>query len=144
MTLSTGVTVTWATPSTIIQLVPLPTAPPTTVYLSQTSIIKQLPPIITQRVSPRAPQDQDTTVFIDITLEPSDYSQLIPYSTDDLPDTWDPFNPPSTTSTSTVSVDAPFTIGGGIPKTTITKVRTKTVIESYEQPTTIATLVYSM
>jgi hypothetical protein len=114
---------------TIVQQVFLLTTPSTTVYSNPTTVVKQLPPVITQLVSPRAPRD--TTKYIDITLQPSDYSLLIPYPTDDLPDSFDPFNPPTTTDSSIfippitadipITIDAPFTIGGQSrqPKTTI-------------------------
>ncbi|KAE9369321.1 hypothetical protein N431DRAFT_510878 [Stipitochalara longipes BDJ] len=121
----------WSSPSTVIVQVPSPTSTSTSYYFNPMTIEEEPPwtppALTTQQVSRRAPED--TTVFIGITLEPSDFSSLIPFPTNSIPDSFDPFNPPTST--------IPFTIGGGRPKTTTIQPLTTTIYTTINPPTVV-------
>jgi len=156
----------------VILQVPSPTSVSTSYYYNPTTISEEPRwtslAQTTQGVIHRAPDD--TTVVIGITLQPSDYSSLIPFLTDSAPGSFDSSNPPPSTDiftatefstitelpssvdivyttqvstitkipTSTeapVSIDQPFTIGGGRPKTTTIQPGTTTIYTTLRQPT---------
>ncbi len=67
---------------------------PTSVY--DTEGATWIPPAYTTKLV-AGRELKDTTITIGITLQPSDFDLLIPFPTNSIPDSFDPFNPPTTT-----------------------------------------------